>query len=216
VRRSGSLLSRAGERVGSHWLTYNPWLFRHFHDRAVANAPGVMRAIDAVLPGHDRLLDVGAGSGAFAAEAQRRGRQVVACEHSRAGRRMASRQGVRCYPFDLEREPPVPFSGSFDLAYCFEVAEHLPEELGMRLVRFLSASAPLVVFTAAQPGQGGTGHVNERPKAHWIRAFERAGMRFDAGCSTTLAERLEEERVVDYLVRNVIVVRDDAPGRFPQ
>jgi SAM-dependent methyltransferase len=209
MRRAGVVLSRAGERVGNHWLTYNPWLFRHFHERAVANAPGVIRAIDAVFPHRVRLLDVGAGSGAFAAEAQRRGKHVVACEHSRAGRKMAGRQGVRCHPFDLERDPPVALSGSFDLALCLEVAEHLPEHLGVRLVRFLSVAAPVVVFSAAQPGQGGTGHVNERPKAHWIDAFASAGMRFDAGRSTALAERFEAERVVDYLVRNVIVVRDE-------
>jgi hypothetical protein len=98
----------------------------------------------------------------------------VALERSRAGRVMATLQRVPSAPFDLR--DPAPPQRCGDLAYCFEVAEHLPPDLGDRLVTFLAASAPIVVFTAAHPGQGGYGHVNEQPPSYWTERFRTAGM----------------------------------------
>jgi hypothetical protein len=87
---------------------------------------------------------------------------------------MAALQRVPSAPFDLRDTAPP--RRRADLAYSFEVAEHLPPELGDRLVGFLAATAPLVVFTAAHPGQGGYGHVNEQPQAYWVERFRAAGM----------------------------------------
>ena len=51
---------------------------------------------------------------------------------------------------------------SYDLAMCLEVAEHLPASAGARLVHTLTQAAPLVLFSAAVPGQGGSHHINEQ------------------------------------------------------
>jgi SAM-dependent methyltransferase len=205
-RTIGGRVGRLGERLGSDWLTYNPLYFRDVHARAVADAPALMRALDRHFPEVERLIDVGAGSGAYAAEAQRRGRHVVALEHSATGRRAAARQGVHCRSFDLERDPPLQLSERFDLALCIEVAEHVPERLAPRLVGFLSECAPLVVFTAAPPGQGGTGHVNEQPMEYWVDRFDAAGMHHQGELSAALAESFRRDGVrAPYLPRNVMV-----------
>jgi hypothetical protein len=57
------------------------------------------------------------------------------------------------------------------VAYCFEVAEHVLAEFADALVSLLAKTAPIVVFTAAPPGQGGSGHVNEQPADYWIAKF---------------------------------------------
>ena len=71
---------------------------------------------------------------------------------------------------------------AFDLAICWELAEHLPPEaadtLTATLARYTRASGRLL-FTAARPGQGGYGHVNEQPIEYWEsrlrgRGFELA------------------------------------------
>jgi SAM-dependent methyltransferase len=170
----GTRASRLGERRGWDWLVYNPLTMWSYHRLALAEAEPVMASIGEVFPRLEGYLDVGAGSGAFAAAARRRGMRVVALERSRSGRMLARVQGVDARPFDL-RHASRPVAGT-DLAYCFEVAEHLPPELGERLVEFLAAAAPLVVFTAAQPGQGGYGHVNEQPRGYWRERFRSAGM----------------------------------------
>jgi hypothetical protein len=170
---AGTRASRLGQRRGWDWLVYNPLTMWSYHRLARADAGPVMAAMREVYPAARELPDVGAGSGAYAAAAARGGAGVVALERSRAGRAMATLQRVRSTPFDLRDGAPP--SRRADLAYCFEVAEHLPAELGDRLVAFLAA-APLVVFTAAQPGQGGYGHVNEQPPSYWTERFRAAGM----------------------------------------
>jgi SAM-dependent methyltransferase len=207
IRRGiGRRLSVLGEKLNIHWLIYNPIHFMHFHEHAVENAPGVVRAFSSVFPEAQRYLDVGSGTGAFAAEAQRAGRKVTACEHSAKGRKLAARQGVDCRRFDLLKEPPAQLEGPFDLVYCFEVAEHLPPQLGERLVRYLASLGPLVVFTAAHPGQGGTGHINEQPKSYWIDQFVQAGMRYDSNLSERVASAFKAENLkAHWLIENVSV-----------
>jgi hypothetical protein len=68
-------------------------------------------------------------------------------------------------------------NGDWDLALCLEVAEHLPREASWRLVRALTKAAPLVLFSAAVPGQQGTGHVNEQWPDYWKSLFARRGFR---------------------------------------
>ncbi len=71
----------------------------------------------------------------------------------------------------------VPFSlgRRFDLAQCLEVAEHLPASRSASLVADLTAHADAILFSAAPPGQGGAGHINERPYAVWQALFAQHG-----------------------------------------
>jgi hypothetical protein len=179
--RVANILSGLGERLGIESLVYNPLIFLYYHEHAHASAPVVADTFEDVFPGAQTFVDVGAGSGAFAAELVRRGRSVQALEHSRIGRLIAHLQGVGVKPFDLMKDPPTPTAaGHSDISYCFEVAEHLPPDLGEKLVRFVADAGKTVVFTAAQPGQGGTGHVNEQPPEYWIGLFKRLGLDRDA------------------------------------
>lgn len=66
-------------------------------------------------------------------------------------------------PFDLGRR--------FDLAQSLEVAEHLPPARAATFVADLVALAPVVLFSAAAPGQGGENHLNEQSGAYWQGLF---------------------------------------------
>jgi len=203
----GQRFSRLGERVGSQWMTYNPLVMQQFHDSALDNAPKVVNALMMVFPSVKRVLDVGAGSGAFAAEFMRRGCFVVACEHSEHGQKLARRQGVDCRAFDLSQTPPCVIREEFDLVYCFEVAEHLIPDMGLTLVRFLSGFAAPVVFTAAQPGQGGTGHINEQPPSYWRERFVGASRVWDKQRSDSLSRCFQSEKAAEWFHRNVSVFK---------
>jgi hypothetical protein len=56
-----------------------------------------------------------------------------------------------------------------------EVAEHLPPATASSLVKMLISSAPVVLFSAAVPGQGGSGHLNEQFPDYWKSLFEANG-----------------------------------------
>ena len=187
---SGTALSRLGERRGVSWLLYNPLLFAWFHVVNTRVAPGLIASLRSVFPDARRYADVGAGSGGMAAYAARCGLDVVACEHSPVGRLFARAQGVKSLPFDVATDSPSELGPEADVAYCLEVAEHMPAEMGDRLVGYLTRVAPTVVFTAAHPGQGGQGHINEQPQEYWIERFERAGMTYVADTTKQLRDEL--------------------------
>lgn len=213
----GTRLSRFGERTGIRPLQYNPWLFLTFDQLGLENSEGLARSFDELFPEARRMLDVGAGTGPYAARLRAHGHAVVAIEHSSTGRKMARRKGVDSRPFDLTHKPAAELEGKFDLAYSLEVAEHLPPELGDRLVRFLADAAPLVVFTAAPPGQGGVGHINEQPKTYWIERFAQAGMEHDEVGSGALADAFGRNGVESawFLIENVLVFRRRNSSRQP-
>jgi SAM-dependent methyltransferase len=84
----------------------------------------------------------------------------------------------RFVPADLG--DPLPIDRTFDLAVCLEVAEHVPLHASELLLDELVALAPVVLFAAGVPGQGGDGHVNEQWGSWWAERFARRGFeRYD-------------------------------------
>lgn len=68
----------------------------------------------------------------------------------------------------------------FDLVQSLEVAEHLANRHSAEFVSRLCAAADVVLFSAAQPGQGGEMHVNEQTPEYWAELFAGKGFeRFD-------------------------------------
>jgi len=62
-----------------------------------------------------------------------------------------------------------------DLALCLEVAEHLPEHVAKALVKLLCVYSDTILFGAAIPNQGGTGHINEQWQTYWEKLFNENG-----------------------------------------
>lgn len=73
------------------------------------------------------------------------------------------------------REPMNDLQGTFDLVMCLEVAEHIPKmQAHNNLLRTLTQSmGGTLIFSAAQPGQPGTGHINPQPQSYWIEAIQK-------------------------------------------
>jgi SAM-dependent methyltransferase len=63
----------------------------------------------------------------------------------------------------------------FDIACSLEVAEHLLPECAARFVALLTQAAPVVLFSAAIPRQGGVDHVNEQWQSYWAGLFASHG-----------------------------------------
>lgn len=70
---------------------------------------------------------------------------------------------------------PLDLGRKFDLVTCIEVAEHLPESAAETLLDTITRHGDRILFSAAQPGQGGSGHVNERPLEYWSYRFRQRG-----------------------------------------
>lgn len=88
-------------------------------------------------------------------------------------------QDMLCIPATQVRRWDVtriaPLDRRFDLACTLEVAEHVPPALAAGFVEMLTRAAPVVLFGAAIPGQGGPGHVNEQRQSWWAGLFAGHG-----------------------------------------
>lgn len=112
---------------------------------------------------------------------------------------------------DLTR--PIALERRFDCALALEVAEHLPAERAEGFVADLLAAAPLVLFSAAVPGQGGVGHVNEQWPGWWAERFAARGA---ALLDPFRAALWEDERVAWWYRQNLLLaVTDEARRRWP-
>jgi hypothetical protein len=78
---------------------------------------------------------------------------------------------VNFHCHDLRK--PLPTNTRYDLSMSLEVAEHLPPDRSESFIAELTALAPVVLFSAAIPQQGGTDHINERWQSYWAGLFER-------------------------------------------
>ena len=118
-----------------------------------------------------RVLDVGCGRGIWLREFQANGVPEVFGIDGPYIREAELVINPQCFrAVDLAR--PFRLDSHYDLAVCLEVAEHLPERSGKRLVHTLAAAAPVVLFSAAIPNQGGTHHINEQWPAYWESLFQ--------------------------------------------
>ena len=73
----------------------------------------------------------------------------------------------------------------YDLAISIEVAEHLKNSDSARFVNTVCSSAnKWVWWSAAVPGQKGTGHINLQPLSYWESVFKEVGL-FEPDWETT-------------------------------
>ena len=76
------------------------------------------------------------------------------------------------------RKSYLNFSKKFDLGWSIEVLEHIPEKYLSNVFKDFK-NCKYVVFTAAPPGWGGEGHVNEKDEIYWLKKFSDEGFDFD-------------------------------------
>jgi hypothetical protein len=140
---------------------------------------------------------------------------------------MAQGMGVRSYGVDMFY-PEQPFEGFIhadlaqpmswrppfhaDLTLCLEVAEHLPQSAAETLCDTLrSVTGSSLLFSAAVPGQGGSGHLNEQPHSYWTEKLEQRGFVQERAATQELRRCwLRSAPSAWWYGRNVIALR-----RFP-
>lgn len=153
--------------------TYDPAFYGRIREGSNASAAHVVPLImDLLRPGS--VLDLGCGTGswlnAFGVEGVR---DLLGLDFGEGTEtaldipRSAFRQVDLAAPLDLQRR--------FDMALSLEVAEHLPESAAATFVGNLTRHAPLVVFSAAIPGQRGRAHVNCQYPSYWAALFAKQG-----------------------------------------
>lgn len=147
------------------------------------------------------VLDMGCGVGAYLKLFEEHGAEVLLGidgfpSGATALRPEQYRRRDLSGGIDLERK--------FDLTLCVEVAEHLtPGSENALLDAIARHSTKTIVFSAAEPGQPGHGHINCRPLDYWLAAWSRRGWAPDL--ASTLGMRALSS--FSWFRRNLLVLR---------
>lgn len=109
-------------------------------------------------------------------------------------------------------EKPFQFDKAYDLAVSLEVAEHLPEECAATFVELLIKLSPVILFSAAIPGQTGENHINEQWPDYWEEKFKS----FDYVVVDCLRGKFWDNSKVEvwYKQNMMLYVRKDCLSRY--
>ena len=114
----------------------------------------------------------------------------------------------------LQKDLNQPFTipRTFDLAVSLEVGEHLSPESAKEFVCSLTRLAPAVLFSAAIPGQGGTGHINLQWPDYWAELFEAFGF---TAADCIRPQFWQNPKVACYYAQNIVLYVKDREIDLP-
>lgn len=171
----------------------------------VTSRPGMVNSAAALVPqlmGYvgwpRRVIDVGCGEGWWAKEFERHGCDVRGIDGDWHGDHQL---GDRFIPHDLA--DPLPVLDKFDAVVCLEVAEHLRPARARTFINDLcSLTDGHIFFSAAVPGQGGTGHLNEQWPAYWAGLFAENRFAVNSSFRFTI---WDDDRIENWYRQNLLI-----------
>jgi SAM-dependent methyltransferase len=193
-------------------VPYSAQFYATYSDGSRRSAAALLAVVfDLVRP--RSLVDVGCGVGTWAAVALELGAsEVLGIDGDYVDRSQLQIPHTCFMPWDLEK--PLRLERRFDLAMSLEVAEHLPAACAESFVESLVRLAPVVLFSAAVPGQGGHHHVNEQWPAYWAELFARHNFK---AVDCVRPQVWSDERVEFWYRQNTILyARHDYMSQHPE
>lgn len=190
---------------------YNINFFRTHEQASFASARIILPLVfDLVKP--RSVVDIGCGIGAWLAACIEYGiDDVLGVDGDYVELEALKIPRERFTAYDLTKT--LSLARKFDLAICMEVAEHLPATAASDLVETLTGLAPVVLFSAAIPGQGGIRHVNEQWPEYWADLFLPRGYTVVDAIRKRVWQSPEVDMV--YAQNALLYVREDYLLRYP-
>lgn len=96
------------------------------------------------------------------------------------------------------------------LTLCIEVLEHIAEHSARDAITHIAQTSQLIFFSAAQPGQGGLGHVNCQPKGYWEGLFAEQGFARDMQDEDYIRTIMASGYHMGWLTNNLMIFKKPA------
>ena len=138
----------------------------HYASRVVANLLDQWFAPRSVL-------DLGCGNGVWMNGLRVGQREVLGVEFEQFTRDELEVEPELILRANLGKR--VDLHRRFDMVMCLEVAEHIDAAFAETVVENCVRHAPIVLFSAAIPGQQGLEHINEQLPEYWAKLFAGNG-----------------------------------------
>lgn len=150
--------------------SYTNSFYERLRGGATRSAEVIVPLVLQFLPARS-VVDIGCGDGSWLAIFRKHGvAEILGADGEYVDRDLLQIPPGCFRAEDLTK--PFAFGTAFDLAISLEVAEHLPAECAPVFVECLTKLAPVVLFSAAIPFQGGEHHVNEQWPEKWAELFK--------------------------------------------
>ncbi len=176
-----------------------PWRRQSSFDAAAIILPFLKRTLKLRAKS---VVDVGVGGGEWLCVSRMLGATNlvgIGLEPDPHGA-LANEKSIELIKIDFNA--PLKLQRRFDLAICLETVEHVKKSRSTALVSEIAGLADTLVFSAARPGQGGIGHVNEQLQNFWVELFQAEGME----CYDILRPRfLTDKRLVWWYRQNLLL-----------
>lgn len=151
------------------------------------------------------VVDFGCGPGVYLKEFEERGIKILGIDGSIYSKNNSVIDKAKIIIKDFRKE--INLNKKFDMAICFEVAEHMEKKFSGMLVKNITQCGDIIIFTAAKIGQGGMDHINEQNPEFWINIFNENGFIFKKKISEEMKKRMREKNVVWWIPENLMVFK---------
>lgn len=187
------------EKLLSSSPVYDSAFYMNNRYGSVSSAQHILSVMFELLP-HDSVVDFGCGTGTWLWVAKALGaKKILGIDGDYVPRSLLMIPEDTFRAADLQED--IQLEQKFDLAMSLEVAEHLDEKYADVFVNSLCRSADTILFSAAHPGQGGDGHLNEQPAEYWIEKFVSHGFVYEE-----IKDKFEGNDKIEFWYRDNIML----------
>lgn len=146
------------------------------------------------------VLDLGCGPGTYVESFIDLG---VNCIGYDTDERVKNNKNLLCKSlFDLEH--------TADVVLCMEVAEHIESSKNNRIVTTVASAlnpGGILIWTAAKPGQGGSGHINCQDKKYWDNLLKLTGLTRCPNIEEELSLFVQAGYHIGWFPQNLLIYR---------
>lgn len=100
----------------------------------------------------------------------------------------------------------------FDVAFCIEVVEHINKRWSNIICENITMYSDLLIFSAAHPGQGGYGHINEQPFEYWEEKLNKKNFYLNKPTTISFRKHLRKSKVKKWYIDNIAVFERGTDG----
>lgn len=180
---------------------YDANYFRHINQEEGPQAERLAELLQSMYKPKS-VADIGCATGLYLAPFHKKGIDVVGIDYAPdvIDKSVLQIPKSKVKVADITKKPPK--MKKSDLAICLEVFEHIPATGADTAIKFLTKTSDTIVFSAAQVGQGGEGHINCQPKSYWAEKFWENGFILDIKATKELILTMANGYHMGWFVKN--------------
>ena len=146
------------------------------------------------------VLDIGCGPGTYVRALREIGVDAIGIDTDErvAGQQYLLQQSL----FDTKLQA--------ELVLFLEVAEHIDQDKADAIVTSITGAVEpggMLIWSAAHPGQGGTGHINCQPKSYWDTKLKEAGLERNEKMEAKLLDYVKSGYHMGWFLQNAMLYK---------